>query len=37
VYGKEYVILLGNNSYQIALRFAIDDDWFMEAVAFGEN
>jgi chemotaxis protein CheX len=34
VYGKEYVITLGNNPDQIALRFASDDDWFMVAVAF---
>jgi chemotaxis protein CheX len=34
VYGKEYVISLGNNPEQIAVRFATDDDWFMVAVAF---
>jgi chemotaxis protein CheX len=34
VYGKEYVISLGNNPEQITVRFATDDDWFMVAVAF---
>lgn len=37
VYGKEYVIRLGNNPDQIALRFATDDDWFMVSVAFDNN
>jgi len=37
VYGKEYVITLGNNPDQIAVRFATDDDWFMVSVAFGES
>lgn len=37
VYGKEYVIRLGNNPDQIALRFATDDDWFMVSVAFDSN
>ena len=37
VYGKEYVIRLSYNADQIAVRFATDDDWFMVAVAFGEN
>lgn len=37
VYGKEYVISLGNAPEQIAVRFATDDDWFMVAVAFDEN
>ncbi|MDR3581183.1 MAG: chemotaxis protein CheX [Oryzomonas sp.] len=37
VYGKEYVITLGNNPDQIAVRFATGDDWFMVVVAFGEN
>jgi chemotaxis protein CheX len=37
VYGKEYIITLGNNSNQIVLRFATDDDWFMVAVAFDNN
>ena len=35
--GKEYVITLGSNPAQIAVRFATDDDWFMVAVAFEEN
>lgn len=34
VYGKEYMISLGSNPEQIAVRFATDDDWFMVAVAF---
>lgn len=34
VYGKEYVITLGNNPDQITVRFATDDDWFLVAVAF---
>ena len=37
VYGKEYIITLGNNPDQIAVRFATEDDWFMVAVAFEEN
>ena len=37
VYGKEYVITLSKNPDQIAVRFATDDDWFMVAVAFGDN
>jgi len=37
VYGKEYVISLGNNPDQITVRFATDDDWFMVAVAFEKN
>jgi chemotaxis protein CheX len=37
VYGKDYVIKLGNNPEQIAVRFATDDDWFMVAVAFDNN
>ena len=37
VYGKEYVITLGNKPDQIAVRFATDDDWFMVAVAFEAN
>jgi chemotaxis protein CheX len=35
--GKEYVISLGSNPQQIAVRFATDDEWFMVAVAFEEN
>jgi chemotaxis protein CheX len=34
VNGKEYVISLGNNSNQVAVRFAADDYWFMVAVVF---
>jgi len=34
VYGKEYVITLGSNPEQIAVRFAACDDWFLVAVAF---
>lgn len=34
IYGKEYVIRLGSNPEQIAVRFATDDEWFMVAVAF---
>ena len=37
IYGKEYVITLGSNPQQIAVRFATDDDWFMVAVAFEDN
>jgi chemotaxis protein CheX len=37
IHGKEYVISLGSNPQQIAVRFATDDDWFMVAVAFEEN
>jgi len=37
IHGKEYVISLGSNPDQIAVRFATDDDWFMVAVAFEEN
>jgi len=37
IHGKEYVISLGSNPQQIAVRFATDDDWFMVAVAFDEN
>ncbi|MBV5340041.1 MAG: chemotaxis protein CheX [Deltaproteobacteria bacterium] len=37
IYGKEYVISLGSNPQQIAVRFATDDEWFMVAVAFEEN
>lgn len=37
VHGKEYVIALGSNPQQIAVRFATDDDWFMVAVAFDNN
>lgn len=37
VHGKEYIITLGNNPEQIAVRFATDDDWFMVAVAFESN
>ena len=37
IHGKEYVITLGSNPDQIAVRFATDDDWFMVAVAFEEN
>ena len=33
VNGREYVISLGNNSNQVAVRFAADDHWFMVAVA----
>ncbi len=34
VYGKEYVVSLCNNTNQIAVRFATDEEWFMVAVAF---
>jgi len=34
VNGKEYVISLGNNPNQVAVRFAADDYWFTVAVAF---
>jgi chemotaxis protein CheX len=34
VYGKEYIIALGNSPEQIAVRFATDDDWFLVSVAF---
>jgi chemotaxis protein CheX len=37
VNGNEYVITLGNNPDQIAVRFATDDDWFMVAVAFEKS
>lgn len=37
VYGKEYMISLGNNPDQLTLRFATDDDWFLVAVAFDAN
>ena len=37
IHGKEYVISLGSNPEQIAVRFATDDDWFMVAVAFEES
>lgn len=37
IHGKEYVISLGSNPDQIAVRFATDDDWFMVAVAFEES
>ena len=37
IHGKEYVISLGSNPDQIAVRFATDDDWFMVAVAFEDN
>lgn len=37
VNGKEYVITLGNNPDQIAVRFATDDDWFMVAVALEDS
>jgi chemotaxis protein CheX len=34
IHGKEYVITMGNNPEQIAVRFAAGDDWFMVAVVF---
>jgi chemotaxis protein CheX len=37
VYGMEYIISLGSNPDQVAVRFATDDDWFMVAVAFEEG
>lgn len=37
IHGKEYVISLGSNPQQIAVRFATDDDWFMVAVALEES
>ncbi len=37
VHGKEYMITLGTNPDQIAVRFATDDDWFMVAVAFDSD
>lgn len=37
VYGQDYIITLGNNPEQIAVRFATDEEWFMVAVAFDAN
>jgi len=37
VHGKEYMITLGTNPDQIAVRFATDEDWFMVAVAFDRD
>lgn len=33
VYGKKYEINLGNSLERTAVRFAVDDDWFLVAVA----
>jgi len=37
VYGKEYIINLGNNPNQIVVRFGTEDAWFMVAVAFDKT